>query len=132
MQYLPNELLNIICEYYVDNLYGLIIILSIFPEKRFNIEDRPYFKKFGNISSYRQNLCRLIQEKQLNYIRILLTKFDYIINNEEFADICKYNSREVVETIHTYNRGDVCLYVAINGALYTHNNITLEWLYRQL
>ena len=124
---LPEDMLRLIFNYYINDTRDLIYIISSFSFLK--IENEKYYDKFKFSSSYKETLCKFIQKNQTYYIKILLNKLDYIVSSKEFSDISKYSSSDIIKTIYKYNKKKLCLYDAIYQASITHNNDTLETLY---
>ena len=132
MLILPKEIINIIMEFYINDLNSLIMIIGTIPKNIINIREYNYFDKFYNTHNSQEMLCKYIQQNNVKSLKILLTKFDFYVKSEQFSDICKYNSLDVVETIYYHNKFPIEIYQAIHAASVTFNNIVLEWLYYHL
>lgn len=128
MRFIPNDIINIIFEYYINSLEKLVFSMYVLRDS-YTLTSNELYKKYTNNSSCKQALCLFIQNSNREYIRILLSNIGYIVTKGEFNDISKYSSRKSVEAIFKYNREKLCLYGAIHEASCTQNNDTLEGLY---
>ena len=129
---LPEEIINIIMEFYINDLNSLIMIIGTIPENIINIREYNYFDKFYNTHNSQEMLCKYIQQNNVKSLKILLTKFNFYVKSKQFTDICKYNSLDVVKTIYDNNKFTINIYKAIHAASLTFNNRVLEWLYYNL
>ena len=127
INYLPEDILRLIFKYYINDTRDLIYIISAFSFLK--LENDRFYDKLKFISYYKETLCKFIQKNEIEFIKILLNKLNYSITNKEFIDICKYSNSDIVRTIYTYNKKELCLYEAIHQSSITHNNDTLETLY---
>jgi hypothetical protein len=125
----PKEIINIIMEYYINDLNTLIKVVKIFPIKFYNVREYRYFDQFFNAQECKRLLCNYIQQTNLGLVKTLLISFDFTINSDQFADICKYNSLDIVKTIYENNKAKLNVYPAIYETTITFNNKVLEWLY---
>ena len=124
---LPKEIINIICEFYINNLNSLIIILSIFPNFKYKVIS--LYTKYLNIFNLKEILCNYIQNNKIDLLKILFINFNFKINSDEFNNICKYSSLPIVKTIYKYNKTELNIYSAIYYSSITFNNDVLKWLY---
>ena len=128
MTFIPNDIINIIFEYYINSLERLVFSMYVLKDS-YKLTSNELYKKYKDNSSCKQALCIFIQNSNSEYIRILLSDIGYIVKKGEFNDISKYSSRKSVEAIFKYNQEKLCLYSAIHEASCTQNNDTLEGLY---
>ena len=128
MTFIPNDIINIIFQYYINSLEKLVFSIYVLKDS-YNLTCYKFYKKYMDNSSCKNALCLFIQNSNREYIRILLADIGYVVTKGEFNDISKYSSRKSVEAIFKYNKEKLCLYGAIHEASCTQNNDTLEGLY---